>query len=127
MTHTKNQQGEWVRLVESAVRIKQLAPWQWMNVEDVFGIKHPETGEIVSAANDELTEETLKTLSQFPTVRAAIEFADARRDPRVKVRPPETRSIALAALRFGDRNVGLLEIEHRLEFLVGVLGKTIRG
>ena len=46
MTHTKNHQGEWVRLVESAVRIKQLAPWQWMNEEDVFAIKHPKTGEI---------------------------------------------------------------------------------
>lgn len=37
---------EWSRLIESAVRIKQLAPWQWMNEEDVFGITHPETGEI---------------------------------------------------------------------------------
>lgn len=46
MKHTQTQQGEWVRLVESAVRIKQLAPWQWMNEDDVFGITHPETGEI---------------------------------------------------------------------------------
>lgn len=46
MKHTRTQQGEWARLVESAVRIKQLAPWQWMNEEDVFGITHPETGEI---------------------------------------------------------------------------------
>jgi hypothetical protein len=37
---------EWSRLVESAVRIKQLAPWQWMSEDDVFGIMHPETGEI---------------------------------------------------------------------------------
>ena len=41
-----------------------------------------------------------------------IGIVDARRDPRVRVRPPVTRSIALSALRFGDRNVGLLEIEH---------------
>ncbi len=37
---------EWTRLIESAVRIKQLAPWQWMQADDVFGIAHPETGEI---------------------------------------------------------------------------------
>ena len=43
---------------------------------------------------------------------APLGVVDARRDPRVRVRPPVTRSIALAALRFGDRNVGLLEIEH---------------
>jgi methyl-accepting chemotaxis protein len=50
--------------------------------------------------------------------RLALESAtpvavqDARRDPRVRVRPRDVRSIAMAALRFGDRNVGLLEIEH---------------
>ncbi|MBI3793005.1 MAG: GAF domain-containing protein, partial [Gemmatimonadetes bacterium] len=50
--------------------------------------------------------------------RQALESAtpiavnDARRDPRVRVRPANVRSMAMAALRFGDRNVGLLEIEH---------------
>ena len=50
--------------------------------------------------------------------RQALESAtplavqDARRDPRVLARPRDVRSIAMAALRFGDRNVGLLEIEH---------------
>lgn len=37
---------EWRRLIESACRIKQLAPWQWMQEDDVFGVAHPETGEI---------------------------------------------------------------------------------
>ena len=43
---------------------------------------------------------------------APLGVIDARRDARVRIRPNVTRSIALAALRFGDRNVGLLEIEH---------------
>jgi hypothetical protein len=37
---------EWSRLLESAGRIKQLAPWQWMQEDDIFGVTHPETGEI---------------------------------------------------------------------------------
>lgn len=37
---------DWTRLIESAGRIKQLAPWQWMDEDDVFGVAHPETGEI---------------------------------------------------------------------------------
>jgi hypothetical protein len=37
---------EWIRLIESAVRVKQLAPWQWMQEDDVFGVAHPETAEI---------------------------------------------------------------------------------
>jgi hypothetical protein len=36
----------WIRLIEAADRIKRLAPWQWMNEDDIFGITHPETGEI---------------------------------------------------------------------------------
>jgi hypothetical protein len=39
-------QGEWGRLLESAIRIKQMAPWEWMNEDDVFGVRDPETGEI---------------------------------------------------------------------------------
>jgi hypothetical protein len=37
---------EWSRLVKSALRIKHLAPWQWMQEDDVFGIAHPETCDI---------------------------------------------------------------------------------
>jgi hypothetical protein len=37
---------EWRGLIESALRIKQLAPWQWMKEDDVFGVAHPETGDI---------------------------------------------------------------------------------
>jgi hypothetical protein len=35
---------EWKRLVDCAVRVKKLAPWEWMDEEDIFGIRHPETG-----------------------------------------------------------------------------------
>jgi hypothetical protein len=37
---------DWIRLIECAGRIKQLAPWQWMREDNVFGVVHPETGEI---------------------------------------------------------------------------------
>jgi hypothetical protein len=37
---------DWIPLIESAGRIKRLAPWHWMNEGDVFGIAHPQTGEI---------------------------------------------------------------------------------
>ena len=40
------QQGEWSRLFEVTLRIRQLAPWEWMNETDIFGVQHPETGEI---------------------------------------------------------------------------------
>jgi len=37
---------EWRRLLESAVRIKQLAPWQWLQEDEIFGIAHPDSGQI---------------------------------------------------------------------------------
>ncbi|MDQ3815010.1 MAG: plasmid pRiA4b ORF-3 family protein [Armatimonadota bacterium] len=37
---------EWRRLYEAAIRFKELAPWEWMWDEDLFGIKHPESDEI---------------------------------------------------------------------------------
>ena len=37
---------EWKRLVDCAVRIKQLTPWDWMDEDEISGIMHPETGEI---------------------------------------------------------------------------------
>ena len=37
---------EWRRLYGSAVRIKELSPWEWMTETDVFGVRNPETGEL---------------------------------------------------------------------------------
>ncbi len=36
----------WRRLYESAVRIKELSPWEWMTETDVFGVRSSETGEL---------------------------------------------------------------------------------
>lgn len=37
---------EWRRLYESAVRIKEISPWEWMTEADVFGVQSPETDEL---------------------------------------------------------------------------------
>jgi hypothetical protein len=37
---------EWRRLYESAVRIKEISPWEWMTETDVFGVRSPESGEL---------------------------------------------------------------------------------
>lgn len=34
------------QLYEAAVRVKELAPWTWMDESDIFGVQNPETGEI---------------------------------------------------------------------------------
>ena len=37
---------EWGWLYQSAVAVKELAPWEWMGEIDLFGIENPETGEL---------------------------------------------------------------------------------
>lgn len=37
---------DWRSLYDAAVRIKELAPWDWMTESDVFGVQSPETDEL---------------------------------------------------------------------------------
>ncbi len=37
---------EWRELYESVVRVKEIAPWEWMTEADVFGVQNPETDEL---------------------------------------------------------------------------------
>jgi hypothetical protein len=37
---------EWRGLYESAVRVKEVSPWEWMTETDVFGVRSPESGEL---------------------------------------------------------------------------------
>jgi hypothetical protein len=46
MNSNQASQADWGLLFESAIRIKQMAPWEWMNEADVFGVQDPKTGEI---------------------------------------------------------------------------------
>jgi hypothetical protein len=35
---------EWRQLYEAFIRVKEMAPWEWMEETDVFGVQDPETG-----------------------------------------------------------------------------------
>jgi len=37
---------EWRRLYAAAGRVKEMAPWEWMTEDDVFGVRNPERDEI---------------------------------------------------------------------------------
>ncbi len=36
----------WERLFDAAVRLKDMAPWEWMTEENLFGVVDPDTGEV---------------------------------------------------------------------------------
>jgi hypothetical protein len=37
---------EWRRLYAAMIRVKEIAPWEWMTETDVFGVQSPETDEL---------------------------------------------------------------------------------
>lgn len=46
MTGSSPTPSEWHRLYQANIRVKEIAPWEWMTETDIFGVKDPETGEI---------------------------------------------------------------------------------
>lgn len=46
MVEKKPTLEEWKRLYAVAKQVKELAPWEWMMEDDVFGVQNPESGEI---------------------------------------------------------------------------------
>ncbi|MGC9333966.1 MAG: DUF7309 domain-containing protein [Anaerolineae bacterium] len=38
--------NEWRKLYQAAIRIKEIAPWEWMTETEIFGVQDPESGEI---------------------------------------------------------------------------------
>jgi hypothetical protein len=46
MTEKPPAPEEWRRLHEAAMRVKELAPWEWMAEDDLFGVQDPETDEL---------------------------------------------------------------------------------
>jgi hypothetical protein len=45
MTESGPGLNEWRRLYQAAIRVKEIAPWEWMTEQDVFGVQDPETDE----------------------------------------------------------------------------------
>jgi hypothetical protein len=46
MTGSSPTPSEWHRLYQATIRVKEIAPWEWMTETDIFGVQDPETGEI---------------------------------------------------------------------------------
>lgn len=38
--------AEWRQLYEVATQVKELAPWEWMMEDDIFGVQDPDTGQV---------------------------------------------------------------------------------
>lgn len=46
MTELSPTLDEWRKLYEAAIRMKEIAPWEWMTEADIFGVQDPETDDL---------------------------------------------------------------------------------
>jgi len=46
MSENKPTAEEWKKLYAAAAKVKEMAPWEWMMEDEVFGVQNPETDEI---------------------------------------------------------------------------------
>lgn len=46
MTESIPTPSEWRRLYQAAIRVKEIAPWEWMTEADIFGVQDPGSDEI---------------------------------------------------------------------------------
>ncbi len=46
MTEAKPDHEQWKQLYGLAFKFKQIAPWEWMTDDLIFGVQNPKTGKI---------------------------------------------------------------------------------
>lgn len=88
MSRRQEAAEKWRPLYEAADRIKKLAPWDWMEESDIFGVQDPESGEIGFVSVMGLLGEHLcvavylgaNALNQFWALSEMDEIEDAMED-----------------------------------------------
>ena len=109
------------RLYELAAEIKKLAPWRWMEEDDVFGVQNPETNEIgFVSIMGQLAEHT--AVAVYIGARGLYGFLDLQ-EAELAVDPFALLDIPQLQLSFEDRE----SLEKRDRDDIKRLGLKFRG
>jgi hypothetical protein len=124
VTATPPLQKEWKRLFEAALRIKGMAPWEWMIETDVFGVEDPERGDIGFVSVMGNLGEHLG-ISVYLGTRALAGMLELHRlPPRTLSEYPELLiEIPQLQVSFEDRN----DLDDWDRQLIRSLGVKVRG
>jgi hypothetical protein len=113
--------NEWQRLHEAAIRVKEIAPWEFMEETDVFGVQNPETRELGFVSVMGLLGEYLG-LSVYLGAKGLYEFWEIEHaDPST---PPE-RLLEIPQLQVSFENRNDLKAKDRE--IIKELGLKFRG
>jgi hypothetical protein len=112
---------QWRRLYEAAVRLKELAPWEWMTETDVFGVKDPKTEEIGFVSVMGMLGEHYG-VSLYPNPEALYKFW-ALEEAGPEINPDALLEIPQLQVSFEDRD----ELDNRDRKVIKELGFRFRG
>ncbi len=110
---------EWRTLHDAAIRVKELAPWQWMEEIDVFGVQNPETNDLGFVSVMGMLGEHF-AISLYLGARALYQFWEFQRDP-----DPPDRLLEFAQLQASFEDRGYLNDRDRQ--VIKSLGLSFRG
>jgi hypothetical protein len=121
MAYSTPELDEWSRLYQAAIRVKEMAPWDWMTESDLFGVENPETGELgfVSVMG---TLGEHYAIAVYPGPEGLYGFW-ALYDAGTSAAPEEVLEIAQLQASFEDRDV----LTDRDRGLIKELGLKFRG
>jgi hypothetical protein len=112
---------DWRRLYELATRVRDLAPWDWMNEMDMIGVQDPESGEVnyvsvMGALGEHFAVSVYLGLSAFYRL-LALEEASPEENAEYLLQIPQLM------LSFEDRS----ELEKKDLEVIKSLGLKFRG
>lgn len=117
---------QWRKLYAAAGAVKEMAPWQWMQEDNIFGVQEPTTQEqgfvsVMGAAGEHYS---VAVYRGAPALYEFLELQDAaRRGQTDDIEPERVLGIAQLQASFEDRD--LLEKEDRE--VIKKLGLKFRG
>lgn len=112
---------EWKRLYELAAELKKLAPWEWMDESEIFGVQHPDTEETGFVSVMGMLGEHL-ALGVYLGAEGLYGFWDFQDDER-ETDPLALFDVPQLQASFEDRQ----QLERQDRELIKQLGLKFRG
>ena len=120
--HKRIDHESWRRLYAAAERIRRLAPWQWMEETDVFGVQFPGTDEIGYVSVMGNIEEHF-AVTVYLGDETLNKFWDIQNAPQTEESAERVLEMSQLMVSFEDRE----RIEKQDRGIIKQLGLKYRG
>ncbi len=112
----------WQRLYAAAAKVRELEPWLWMEETDIFGVKDPESDEVVFVSVMGLLGE-YHAVALYPGARALAQFWEMQDEPESEDAATMIFEILQTHAAFGKKS----DLDVREKRAAKELGLNFRG